>query len=457
MNLSQRLSWMEMVDGLVAAAPGRAARARRRHARRAHALGGLALALAIGVGPWAALPARAAELGADLDGLLAHARAQNPELSAMRFETDAAEQRVQPAGALPDPMFRMELENINNYGNDAKASLLPWKVGETKYTLLQSFPAWGKRDLKRDVATADVQQAAARADAVWTELAAKIKTAYAQYYLAAGVERLTQEVLDLMTRLEQLAQARYAGGLVAQQDAIRAQLEQTAMRSELIALDSDKRQLRARLNALLARDSSAPLADPQALRPLPAVTALDALALADRARATNPLLLAEAARLRGANSSRELALRNRYPDIAVGVSPTQMGSKITTWGVMVEVNIPLQQDSRRAQEREAESMVSAARSRSQAVADQLLGALGENLAAIDAARRTETLISTQLLPQSELSLRSAVAAYENGKVDFVTLLDAQRQIRKARQDRLKVQVEAQMRLAEIERILGDEL
>ena len=418
---------------------------------------GLVWALSIGLGPSTMLPARAAELGASVESLLEHARVQSPELAAMRFEADAAAQRVQPAGALPDPMFRMELENINNYGEDAKPSLLPWKVGGTKYTLLQSFPAWGKRELKRDVASADVQQAAARADAAWIELAAKIKTAYAQYYLATGVERLTQEVLDLMTRLEQLAQARYAGGLVSQQDAIRAQLEQTAMRSELIALDSDKRQLRARLNALLARDGAAPLADPQALRPLPAVSALDALALADRARAANPLLLAEAARLRGAQSNRELAQRNRYPDIAVGVSPTQMGSKITTWGVMVEVNIPLQQDTRRAQEREADSMISASRSRAQALADQLLGALGENLAAIDAARRTEALIATQLLPQSELSLRSAVAAYENGKVDFATLLDAQRQIRKARQDRLKVQVEAQMRLAEVERILGEEL
>ena len=71
-----------------------------------------------------------------------------------------------------------------------------------------------------------------------------------------------------MARLEQVAQARYAGGLVVQQDAIRAQLEKTAMRSELIALDNDKRQLRARLNAMLARDAAAPLADPQALRAL---------------------------------------------------------------------------------------------------------------------------------------------------------------------------------------------
>ena len=124
---------------------------------------------------------------------------------------------------------------------------------------------------------------------------------------------------------------------------------------------------------------------------------------------------------------------------------------------MIELNIPLQQDSRRAQEREAEAMVGAAHSRAEALANQLLGELAGNLAALDGARRTEALVETQLLPQSELSLRSALAAYENGKVDFATLLDAQRQIRRARLDRLKAQVEAQMRVAEIERILGEDL
>ena len=40
---------------------------------------------------------------------------------------------------------------------------------------------------------------------------------------------------------------------------------------------------------------------------------------------------------------------------------------------------------------------------------------------------------------------------------FYLLHDAQRQIRKARLDRLKAQVEAQLRLAEIERVLGEDL
>jgi outer membrane protein, heavy metal efflux system len=417
----------------------------------------LAAALLTAGGLLAVNTANSAELGEDVQSLLEHARSQNPELAAMRAEGEAAAQRVQPAGALPDPVLRVEMMNVNNYGNDAGFNLLPSKVGETKYTLMQMLPAWGKRDLRRDVAAADVQQAAARTSAVWTELAMKIKTSYARYYQAAGTERLTREILDLMSRVEQIAQARYSGGLVPQQDPIRAQIEQTSMRSELIMIESEKRQARARLNALLARDATAPLAEPQALRPLPAAGALDVNALAQRARANNPLVRAEEARILGAEKNRELTRRNRYPDVSVGISPSQMGSRITTWGLMVEVSIPLQQTTRRSQEAESESMVIAARSRSQALAHQLVGDLGENLASLEAARNTEVLLASRSLPQSELSLRSALAAYENGKLDFTALLEAQRQIRKTRQDRLKAQVEAQVRLAEIERIVGEEL
>jgi outer membrane protein TolC len=396
-------------------------------------------------------------LGSSLQALLDYARAGNPELAVMRAEREAAVQRIQPAGALPDPVLRVELMDVNNYGTGAGFSLLPNKVGETRYTLMQSLPAWGKRDLRRDVAAADAQQADSRAAATWAELAARIKTAYVRYYLAARTEHLTREVLDLLTSVERIAVARYGGGLVTQQDAIRAQLEQSGMRAELIAQQSDKRQQQARLNTLLGRDASAPLAEPGPMRPLPSSSKLDLILLTGRARSTNPQLAAEAARVRGAEKSRELTLRNRYPDFNVGVFPSQMGSRITTWGVMVELNIPLQQATRRSQEAESAAMLAAAKARSSAVSNQLAGEIAENIAALEAARRTEELLFTQSLPQAELSLRSGIAAYENGKLDFTALLEAQRQIRAKRIEHLKAQAEAQMRLAEIEKTLGEDL
>jgi outer membrane protein, heavy metal efflux system len=405
----------------------------------------------------AAAGAGAAELGENVQGLLDLARSQNPELALMRAEAQAAVHRVQPAGALPDPVLRVELMNVNNYGTDAGFNLLPSKVGETKYTLMQTLPSWGKLDLRRDIAAADAQQAQARTAAAWTELALRVKAAYARYWLDAGNERLTREILDLMQRVEQIAQSRYAGGLVTQQDAIRAQLEQTSMRSDLLMIESDKRQQQVLLNALLAREPAARLAEPLLLRPLPPAGGLEPGALAQRLRSSNPQLLAEQARLTAAEKARDLTRRNRYPDVTVGIAPSQMGSRITTWGLMVEMNIPLQQTTRRSQEAEAQAMVDAARARADGASNQLIGDLGQSLAALNAARDTEALVTTRSLPQSELGLRSAIAAYENGKLDFTALLEAQRQIRKVRQDRLKAQAEAQMRLAEIERILGEDL
>ena len=124
---------------------------------------------------------------------------------------------------------------------------------------------------------------------------------------------------------------------------------------------------------------------------------------------------------------------------------------------MVEMNIPLQQQSRRAQEREAETMLAVARSRKEATVNQLLGDLAENVLALDAARRIEALAASSLLPQTEATFQAALVGYQNGKVDFATLLDAQRQILKARLDMLNAQVEAQIRLAEIEKLLGEDL
>ena len=393
--------------------------------------------------------------GANLASLLDYARTHNPEYAAMRFEAEAAGERVQPAGALPDPTLRVEMMDITNNGRDAGPSLLPSRVGSTRYTVIQPLPFWGKRDLKRDAASAEAESARATASATWIDLAARVKAAYAEYYRANVSVKLTREILDLVARIAQVAQARYASGLVPQQDVLRAQIEQTAMTSELIGMETEQHHLHSRINALLRRPSDAPLADPIALRPVP--TQLTMSALQQRLKEKNPQLAAQTLKVTAAEKSSALVLRNRYPDFALGVFPTQMGRGVSEWGVMLEVNIPLQQNSRRSQEHEALAMVSAAEARRDALQTQLSSELALNIVAIDAARRTETLTRLSLNPQSEINYKAALAAYENGKVDFATLLEAQRQIRRSRLEELKAQVEAQLRLADIERLIGEDL
>ncbi|ART47916.1 MULTISPECIES: TolC family protein [Comamonadaceae] len=399
--------------------------------------------------------AQEAKLGSSVEGLLQAARDRNPEIASMRFDADAAAERVAPAGALPDPKFRTELRDITRMG-EQNPTLLPGRVGSTRYVLMQDFPWMGKRGLKREVAESQAQAARSRAAGAWVELAGKIKTTYAELYYLDQNERLSREILDLMARLEKVAQVRYAGGLAAQQDVIRAQVEQSTMRNELIALDAERRQLQSKLNALVGRPTSEILAAPEQIRALPSPEQVSFAALEGRARMNNPLLRTEESQIRAAEKNRELTYKNRYPDFNVGISPIQYRGSIKEWELMVELNIPLQQDSRRAQERESEAMLAAARSRQEVVTNQVLADLYANVAGFESARRSLALTTESLLPQSELTFRSALAGYQTGKVDFATLLDAQRQIRQSKLNQIKAGVEAQKRLTEIERIVGEE-
>lgn len=399
----------------------------------------------------------AAELGATLDGLLAHARERHPELRAMRHEAEAAAERVLPAGSLPDPMFQAELRDVTNEMSGGSPNLLPARVGSTRYQLRQTFPAWGSRDARRDAAQAASDEAVLRVEATWTELAMRIKTAYAVWQrLHAQVEQ-QRALLALVDRMESAAQVRYAGGLAPQQDAIRAQLERTAMASELATLEAEIAGTRARLNSLLTRPAEAALAAPRGDDALPSLARLDMAALRERVLARNPALAAEDARIRAAEKNKDAVWSNRYPEFTLGIAPVQTRNRISEWELMFEVSIPLQQKRRRAEEREALAIVSAAQARKEAAASEALSALGEALSALEAARRVATLTRTSLLPQAEISLQSALAGYESGKVDFATVLEAQRQIRQARLTLIRTQADARMRLAEIERLLGGEL
>ena len=399
-------------------------------------------------------PAGAQTPGATVESLLSYARQSNPEFAFMQREAEAAAARVAPAGNLPDPSFSIELRDITR-DRTSDPTLSPSNVGSTKYTVRQMFPWPGKRDLARSAAEASAEQSNQAARATWNELAMRLKVAHARRYELAQRREIVGEIDALLANLESMTRTRYAGGLAAQADAVRALSERTMLRGELISLAAQARTADAQVNALLARPPDSPLAAAAALR-IPA-DELQFSPLANRLRDRNADLAADRARLDSAERSRDLAYRNRYPDFALAVSPIQRDNRLADWDVMFEVTIPLQQGTRRAQEQEAEAMVAAANARREATMQRALGDLGTALAQLAGAREMERLAETSLLPQSRVNLQAALAAYETGKVDFAALLEAERQVRQARLSLLNAQVEAQMRLAEIERLIGEDL
>lgn len=394
--------------------------------------------------------------GASQQELLQWADTHNPDLAVMNYEIEAAEGRIIPAGALPDPVLRVELMDFAGPAAPNGFSVLPNRVGGTKYTVMQSFPLWGKRDLRTELATAGLAEVRLRRAALITEIHSKIKIAYAQFYQPFRLKELNQDILALLQDIEAVTRIRYANGLVPQQDVIRAQVEKTLLRSEIINLEADQKRAKAQLNVAAGRPQQASLADPKMVRQqMP--KKLDTAVLQGKVQRNNPLLRTQDAQIAAADANQRLVEKNRYPDVILGLAPTQRAGGIDGWAAMVEVNIPIRFDTRRAQESEASAILGVARERQHAIANNVMGELEETIAAYEAASEQELLVTNTLLPQTELTFHSALAGYETGKVDFATLLDAQRAIWRAKQDMIKAQVEQEVRLAEIERMIGESL
>lgn len=415
-----------------------------------------ALAALMALGAAASTWAQETPPGAQLEELLRLARQANPDLAARRFEADANTSKAQAAGALPDPRLRIELMDITRQGAQ-NPTLWPSDVGQTKYTLLQTLPWFGKLGLRQGVAEQLAQASQSNVQVSWLELAGRIKVLQAQRYFLHQSIQLNRELVALVTPLERVAQVRYANGVTPQQDAIRAQVELTRLQTDLATLNGAYAQANAKLNALLARPTQLALAAPDAPRRVPAAATLSQASLVERVERNNPQLFAGQSRVQAAELSKDLTFKNRYPDVTLALVPTQRRNAVAEWGLMLEFNIPLQQSSRRSQETQALADVEAARARLEALKNKLDGELSDALTALAAAQETDQLVTHSLLPQAQLTFEAALAGYENGKLNFATLMDAQRQLSQARQSQLKAQLDAQVRLADIETLIGETL
>jgi outer membrane protein TolC len=112
--------------------------------------------------------------GATLEEVLAIARRLSPELAARALDTEAAQARVAIAGSLADPTLRITSDEIDRTNGPRQNKMF--------FTVEQEFPLWGKLDLRRDQASADVARSQADARVTEAELIEKVKVAFAQYY-----------------------------------------------------------------------------------------------------------------------------------------------------------------------------------------------------------------------------------------------------------------------------------
>ncbi len=388
-----------------------------------------------------------ASLGATVEGLLAAGRRLSPGLRAAALDTEAAAAKASGAGRLDDPT----ITDSYTYYKD------PNVFSAHTVMLTQAFPLWGKRDLRRQAALADVDASRGRERAAQDELDERIKVAYAQYFLLTRDIAVNREIGVLGRRLRGAATARYGQGGGDQAAVIQALGEETAAKMEAVRLEGARAAARARLNTLVGRSAGMPLADPAQPRPLPTRPPVLAV-LAERARAGNPTLASSNAAVAAARTRSALADKAWYPDVTVGAGPLiQTNSRPVGFAATVGLNIPLPWGREAAGQQEAAAQLGASQQRYEATRLDIEGALGEAIARLRAARATELLLRREAMPQARAAFQAVLAGYSQGRGELTAAITAERQTHDVELRLLQAQLDAQVELAAIERLVGGDL
>ncbi len=386
-------------------------------------------------------------LGATVEGLRAAGRQLSPALRAAALDTEAASAKAGGADALDDPTIT---DNYTYYKD-------PGVFSAHAVMVTQAFPLWGKRSLRRQAALADVDAARGQEQAAGDATDEKIKVAYAQYYLINQDLAVNREIAALARRMRSATASRYGQGGGDQTGVIQALGEETAAKAEAIRLAGEKDAARARLNVLVGRPADAPLADPVRARPVPAA-GLSIAAMIDRARATNPTLSAGNAQVEAARVRSTLADKAWYPDITVGAGPLiQTNNRPVGFSATVGLNIPLPWGREASGQREAQAQLGASQQRYEASVLEVEGALGEAVAKLRAAKATEALLHRESLPQARAAIQAILASYSQGGGDLAAAITAEHQEHDVDLRLLQVQLDEQVELAAIERLIGGDL
>ena len=395
----------------------------------------------------------AATEGNSLTSLQAAVQQDNPQLLQVMAEIQAASARTISAGALADPIFKLELMDFTPEGKGKQ--YLPGRTGQSKYTLMQDLPWYGKRDLKTSIAEQQADVAKFKAAKTQNELKAEMRRLYARRYETHQMWLLNEEIDSVLHQIEQTANSRYQQGLANQQEIIQTQLNRSQLAKMQIDLEANQQQLQSWTNAILNRAPSAELAFPVDLPSL-SNNELKTLKDTDWLKQT-PQWQQTVSERNAATLNERLVEKNRYPDFTVGVVAVQNQQQLEEWEGMVQFNLPLNLTRRTADEREAQAMSIAAKAEQRQMSNDLQSQFWRAITAIEQAQKQQQLLKNRIQEQAALNLRSALQAYQNNQLPLSGLLEAEQQWLEVRQSQIQAAAAEQMAYADIEALTGKAL
>jgi len=348
--------------------------------------------------------------------------AARPELRQAREQARAERERVPQAGALPDPVVTLGLQN------DGFRELTIGKMESSYYQLMlsQGLPWPGKTGLRTDLARLAAERAEAAVERVRLGVEADVRRGYLDLLLVRDRLALLDQLEGIWQKSAGIARARYESGEGAQSDVLRSQLELNRLKQRRWGLQSDERVRLQSLNRVRARPLDEPIPTTTAVRDLPLPVLQPAEAAWAGAEPRSPELKQARIDASFAEAGVALARRDRWPDLALTAALMPRGSAFEPmWQAGVSFTLPiwsLRKQWRAVDESEARAAAGAAGTL--AVGQVLRQRVEERRSALTTLLETVKLYREGLLVQSQATAESTLSQYRVGRVTFASVLEA---------------------------------
>ena len=380
-----------------------------------------------------------------LDESVRLALANNPELRASGARVDAAAGRAYQTRKWSNPELELSAEDwpvSNGRGSsDAKQTI----------GVAQMLPFPGKKSLDKQIGGTGVKLSEAELALRRIEL---IRDVQASFFRVLASERWVEVSAQLAAVAESsaaTARKRVDAGAAAYQEQLRAEVQLEQARTELTGFQRELAMARQFFATLLGRPdlSSAKLTGALAETP-------DASLLEDAGAerlAKHPSLSAAQANLDRAQLESRRARLEPYPDVKVGVSGGRIGETDQSI-IQLGFSLPLPiLDRGKGKQQEARANVSVAEAELHGVQQQLQREWANAHQRYRTAAEQVSNYRERILPKASEALRLVQTGFEQGKFNFIDLLDTQRttaEVRLAYQQKL---LELNIAQAELEALL----
>ena len=363
----------------------------------------------------------------------------NPEVAAAKRQWEATEGQVLQGRSRPNPELAYSLEDTRSKTRTQSWQLnLPVELG-------------GKRAARTKAAEKTREQAQAQLAELQATVRANVAAAYFDVLTAQERLVLARDSAALAKSSTDTVSKRVAAGKVSPVEESKARVAEAGVRVELAQAASEQRNALSRLFALLGRiDAPYTVLEGKAEN-LPSVPSLADLQPLISSAPGVVLARIEVDRRKALTA---LEQSKRVPDVTVSVG-MQRSNETQRNVLLFGVSVPLPVfDRNQGNLLEALKLEDKARDELQAATVRLHSEVAQARERLSTITAEVQSLQQEVLPGAKSAYDAATIGFENGKFNFLEVLDAQRTYFTAKSQYLKALGEAHRAAADIDRLLG---